>query len=634
MTTSKLFLRSIRKNIKLYYLYFFSMIFSISLYYIFATLQHDPSVKEMTDHTSGFSNAFLAAGILLVVIISVFTIYANGIFLRRRSQEIGLYQLIGLSKSWVIRFLVVEQVVLGFGSLLIGIAIGALLSRLFLVVLINLIGLDGVAGLPFSFTATIQTIVVFTMLIAITIMQIIRLIAQNRLIDLFRAEKQKDPVKKPNNILSGLLALIGVGLIAFGYYVSGIMLDDTETLLMNMGMVLASTILGTYLFFRVSISWIFYQYRKKKNGNLGLKNSLSIAPLMHRMRGNANSLTLITVLSAMTITMVSLAYSLYYSVENDTKLAMPFDFAMVNMEDTTETFMMELDKEEITYEHHPIEALQVTGDIPNINWGEGRTILFFPAEQLQQAGVDVEAPESGEAVYYNSRAMIEGMDNTVGYPKEVELVKGETILLTELVLENIMNVSFFGEQFLVSEETFKAFKVAFAGEEDLLQRFDTIQVENEEERAQASAIYGALPEERLMSDYHSMYQSAFQMNGLFIFVTAFLGLVFLISTGSILYFKQMTEAEQEKQYYKTLRQLGFSEFHLMQGIVRKQFYVFCIPLIIGIMHAIFALKVGSILVISSIIFPAMVGIVLYVVIYLLFAILTISYYRKIVRSVM
>ena len=90
--------------------------------------------------------------------------------------------------------------------------------------------------------------------------------------------------------------------------------------------VLASTILGTYLVFRVTISWLFYQIRTRKQGHLGLNNSLSLAPLMHRMKGNANSLTIITVLSAMTLAMLAGSYSLYYSTEKETRFAMPFDF--------------------------------------------------------------------------------------------------------------------------------------------------------------------------------------------------------------------------------------------------------------------------------------------------------------------
>ena len=73
-----------------------------------------------------------------------------------------------------------------------------------------------------------------------------------------------------------------------------------------------------------------------------------------------------------------------------------------------------------------------------------------------------------------------------------------------------------------------------------------------------------------------MYEGGIQTNGLLIFIAGFLGLVFLVSTGSILYFKQMTEAEQEKQSYATLRQLGFSVKDIMKGLfVSKYLFSAC-----------------------------------------------------------
>ena len=107
-------------------------------------------------------------------------------------------------------------------------------------------------------------------------------------------------------------------------------------------------------------------------------------------------------------------------------------------------------------------------------------------------------------------------------------------------------------------------------------------------------------------------------NGLLIFIAGFLGLVFLISTGSILYFKQMTEAEQEKQSYATLRQLGFSVKDIMRGIIRKQVFVFGVPLAIGIIHSFFAIKAASFLFMSDITVPASIAICIYALIYLIF----------------
>lgn len=104
MTLFELVIRSIRKNIKHYYLYFFALIFSMSLYFVFATLQHDSSIVERMGADVNFATSFRVAGILLLVIVAIFTIYANSIFLKRRSKEIGLYQLIGLSKLGVLGF--------------------------------------------------------------------------------------------------------------------------------------------------------------------------------------------------------------------------------------------------------------------------------------------------------------------------------------------------------------------------------------------------------------------------------------------------------------------------------------------------------------------------------------------------
>lgn len=636
MTTNKLFFRSLRKNIRMYYLYFFSMIFSISLYYIFATLQHDPSIERMSDMASEFNTAFQAAGILLIGIIIVFTIYANSIFLRRRSQEIGLYQMIGLPKSWIIRFLVLENVLLGFGSLLIGMLIGALLSRFFLMILLNLIGIEGVVGLPFSMYATIQTSIVFLALIAISVVQIIRMITSHKLVDLFRAENKTDSIEAPKPLTSGLLGVCSLVLIGSGYYLSTGMLDNMDSLFTMMLLVLILTIAGTYLLFRVTISWIFYLIRKHKNGNLGLNNSLSIAPLMHRLKGNANSLTLITVLSAMTITMVSLSYSLYYSLERDMRLSMPYDYVLEDMEDETASFMMQLEEEGIVFEYSQIDALRLTGRVTESTHSNGveQAILLLPAEQIQRAGLDVHVPVNGEAILYNSRAVIEGTEGD--YPKSVEFNNDEeTLLIMDQKLENLINVTFHGQQLLVSEDMLETYSEALKNEEGFEHTFfAAIDLEDASDLERASELYNGLEADLLMTDYYTMYQNSLQMNGLIIFVTAFLGLVFLLSTGSILYFKQMTEGEHEKGYFRTLRQLGFSENELMRGIIRKQMLVFLIPLIIGLIHAALALNVGSVMVISSMVTPSVIGMGVYATIYLSFALLTVNYYRYLVRNVM
>ncbi|MDQ0207298.1 FtsX-like permease family protein [Alkalicoccobacillus murimartini] len=638
MTTQKLLFRSIRKNIKMYYLYFFAMIFSISLYFIFSTLQNDETVVTMVEASVNFSTAFQIAGILLILITIVFTMYATNIFIRRRSQEIGLYQLIGLSKAWVARVLILEHTILGIGALFIGLLVGALLSRLFLLLFMNLIGFEAVIGLPFSGQAVIQTLAVFICLIVVTSVQITWTVYRSTLLQLFQANNKNDDFVKRPSIVSGILGLTGLVLIGVGYYVSTLIIDNADMLMFLMLVVLASTILGTYLIFHTTISWVLYVFRKKKNGNLGLYNSLSVAPLMHRMKGHANSLTLITVLSAMTITMISLSYSLYYSTEKDVRLAMPFDFAVENMQEEAAIISSGLEEEQIEFDQNQLDSIRFDGtwmeQDSNVEDRLG-TFMLFSAEQMAQAGLDVEIPKDGEAIYYNTRAIIEGID--ISFPKDVQYAsndEADRLIVSEFMLENVMNYRFYGEQLLVSEETFKRLSDSIQEDEytEFL-TFDVFQLLDTEKSDTASDIFLAnVDSDQYITDFYSAYEGSIQTFGLFIFIAGLLGFVFILSTGSILYFKQMTEAEQEKAHYRTLRQLGFQVNDMMKGIIRKQLFVYLIPLVIGLVHAAFALNVGSVLMASSMLTPIIISMVAYILIYLLFAVFTVQYYKSIVKS--
>jgi len=638
MNTRKLVIRSMRKNIKMYYLYFFAMIFSISLYFIFSTLQNDQTIVHMVKTSTNFSTAFQIAGVLLILITVVFTIYATSIFIRRRSQEIGLYQLIGLSKAWVARVLILEHTILSLGALLIGMLVGALLSRLFLILFMNLIGIEVMVGLTFSGQSVLQTITVFTCIIAVTSLQIIWTVYRSTLLQLFQANNQNDYFIKRPSIVSSILGLAGLSLIGFGYYVSTLIVDHADALMFLMLLVLASTILGTYLVFHTTISWILYVFRKKKNGHLGLYNSLSVAPLMHRMKDHANSLTIITVLSAMTITMISLSYSLYYSTENDVRLAMPFDFAVENMEEEAAIISSRLEEEQIEFNHYELDAIRFDG-----TWVEQdssvdrrqRTFMLFSAEQMAQAGLDVESPQDGEAIYHNTRAIIEGMETS--YPKNVEYASNDEVnrlTVSNFKLENMMNYRFYGAQLLVSEETFERMRDHIQEDEDKeILTFEVFQLLDDEKSETASDIFLTNVDSDLyITDFYTAYEDSLQTFGLLIFIAGLLGFVFLLSTGSILYFKQMTEAEQEKTHYRTLRQLGFRVNDIMKGIIRKQLFVYLIPLGIGLIHAAFALNVGSVLIATSMLTPIIISMVVYIIIYLMFTFVTIRYYKNIVTN--
>ncbi|WP_254844025.1 ABC transporter permease [Virgibacillus dokdonensis] len=636
LTVFELALRSMRQNMKHYYLYFFALTFSMSLYFVFTSLQHDQAVQNMTHPSVDFSGGLQIAGVMLIVIIGIFTLSANGIFLRRRSREIGLFQLIGLSKGWVARYLMIENILIGLGALLAAIICGPMISRMFVLILLNLLDLEGIVGISFSVTAAFKTVMVYFLINVITSIQMIQKVYRSTLLDLFQADKRPDLTKPPKAVASAIFALLGLALIGYGYELSG---HINKQLFVNALLMLGSIVAGTYLLFRVTIRWCFYLFRKRKDGHLGLTNSLSMAPLMHHTKANANSLTLITLLSAMTITMISMAYSFYYSVEQETRRDLPYDFMFENEQQEALSFQSELEEEGIDVKHHVVEAVLTQGVILDPNdesYKFEESLLWLPAEQLKQTGADVDMPPDGEAILYNAGASLSG-DLDKRYPTEIELEQhGQTIKYTlRTVMErNIMNLDASGTQLLVSEATMDKIAEQMAGTPDYQKiHFDTYQVRDKEELAIASALYAkSVSLDRLTEDFYSQYKEVLQMTGMLIFIAAFLGLVFLISTGSILYFKQMTEAEQEKQSFKTLRQLGFDVNMIMKGIIRKQAIVFLLPLSIGLLHSIFAIKASSFMIRSDTMIPASIAMSIYTVIYFVFALFTIGYYRNIVKN--
>ena len=638
LTVFELALRSMRQNVKHYYLYFFALIFSMSLYFVFTSLQHDQAVQNMTNTSVVF---FQIAGVMLIVIVGIFTVSANGIFLRRRSREIGLYQLIGLSKGWVARYLIIENILLGLGALLAAIICGALISRLFVLILLNLLGLEEIVGISFSVPAAFKTAMVYLLIIVITSIQMMLTVYRSSLLNLFQADKQPDLTKQPKAVASAIFALLGLALIGYGYKLSG---HIDKELFPNALLMLGSIVTGTYLLFHVTIRWCFYRFRKRKDGHLGLTNSLSIAPLMHHTKANANSLALITLLSAMTITLISMAYTFYYSVEHETRRDLPYDFMFENDPQEALSFKIELEKEGIEVNHHVVEAVLTMGIILDPNdesYKFEESLLWLPAEQLKQTGADLNVPPDGEAILYDAGASLAGDldEQSKRYPTEIELEQhGQTVMYTLRTLRerNIMNLNAPGSQLLVSESTMDKIAEQMAGTPDYKKiHFDTYQIPDKEELAIASSIYEKYDNDKpLKYDYYAQYKKVLELTGLLIFIAAFLGLVFLIFTGSILYFKQMTEAEQEKQSFKTLRQLGFDVNMIMKGIIRKQAIVFLLPLSIGMLHSIFAIKAASFMIRSDTMFPASIVMTSYTVIYFIFALFTIGYYRNIVKNAM
>ena len=368
MTLSHLVFRSMKKNIKHYYLYFFALIFSVTLYFSFVTLQYNPSVIEVSQGVK-ITAGLKAASYLLLFVVVFFVLYANHLFMKRRSKEIGLYQLIGMSKGLVTRLLALENTILWFGAISVGVVLGFLTSRVFAMILLRILEKEVLVDLIFSIEALQMTLVVFLALLVIVLIQTMVSIRRVSLLTLFNATAIADTRVKKFSGFQMLLGFIGLVMIGYGYYLSTTLFElDTNNasmLLYKMLAILGTTIGGTYFVFRFSVSFIMNLIRKQKRGHLSIKDVLSLSPIMHRMKSNAMSLTIITVISATALGILCLSYISYYSAGSMAKQNVPFDFILMN--DQGQAFLNELNEQEISYSQTNIDLLDVDVNINDLS---------------------------------------------------------------------------------------------------------------------------------------------------------------------------------------------------------------------------------------------------------------------------
>lgn len=651
MKLSQLVLKSMQKNMRHYYLYFFALIFSVTLFFSFVTLQYNEAIIEATAASGTAVAGFKAASYMLYFIVLFFVLYANHLFMKRRSKEIGLYQLIGMTKGLVTRLIAFENILLFAGAVSIGMVLGLLSSRLFTMVLLKLLKFDAVVTMTFSKVAVVNTLVLFGILLLIILVQMAFIVRRTTLLSLFTASKQADERVKRFSLFQMVMGAIGLALIIYGYYQSSVLFTSNPMhLFQNMLIILVATIGGTFLVFRYSVSFVLNLLRLRKKGHLRLSDVLALTPIMHRMKGNSKSLTLITVLTAVSLAITTLSYISYYSAGQTAKKEVPADYIAVDGRE--QLFLQQLDEKGIGYHTEQIEiALAeidtkafLTEEMEQLVGTERGDTLLIALSDYQRLYPDLQLANDEAIITSYHSFMSKLMPIQSG--QETALYKGDErfpLTVKEIHEDAILSwrINGGGPVFVVTDEVFAAFQKSdnpLKMEQEVFTQ-TAIMLDNYDQLETTEKLYKVTEANILDEEKGSKLNSLkaaedYNLNlyGSTIFTTAFLGLAFLLATGSLLYFKQMSEADEEAEAYKTLRKIGFTQDELLRGIMMKQLFNFGVPLVIGLLHSYFAVKSGWFLFGTEMTTPLVITMALYIAMYAIFAALTINYYKKIIKQ--
>ncbi|WIY58898.1 FtsX-like permease family protein [Bacillus arachidis] len=649
MTLSSIALRNIQRNFKDYFVYFASMIFSIVMYFTFKALQYNSQMEKAAEGSKKISGGFQAASVMLIIFVAVFIIYSNGFFTRKRKKEVGLYSLLGIRKRQIGKMLFYENMLMGLMSLVIGIVIGSLLSKLFLELLVSMMGLNLNVHFEVPMSAIVDTAIIFIVIILYTSLQGYRLIYRFKLIELFHAEREGEAMPKG----SVIMALISAFLISSGYFLSlmyGKAIDYADFMVVALYILLA-TVLGTYLLFMFFTVFVLKRARHNKSSFYKGMNMVTTSQLLYRIKGNAKSLATIAILSAVTLTAVGTSVTLYYNTFKQARAFAPYSYSYEKKDAVLDQKVnMILDEEK---QSHPvtnqfeIEMVPVTGKFEGkIYKGMNKQDSIPKQYQLvsqsafnqiaKKMNVDAVNLAADEAFVYDGM-YIEGNEFNPVYKgnKAVFPIGNETKALTIKGTEG-RTLTNLGSLFVVvPDEVYNSAKKVSATR--IVKNIDVKDEKNgkvltEKLRKVMPAGAGETEFEQPFNAFYTSFHGMLEATGLMMFIGLFLGLVFLLATGSIIYFKQLTEANADRDRYIVLRKVGVTKKEMKKAIAKQVSFIFVIPLLVGICHSLFALKGLMTVMPNEFLIPLLMSIGVYSVIYIGYYFLTVRSYYKIVSA--
>lgn len=641
MTLFRIAGKNIRKNFTNYFLYFASMIFSIVIYFTFVSLKYDNTIQSASDGSQKISSAFSGAAVVLIVFVAIFIWYSNSFFTRKRKKEVGLYSLLGVRKKQIGRMLFYENFLMGILALIVGISLGSVLSRFFVMILMKVMGYSVVANFSISPAAILNTFLVFMIITLITSVQGYRLIYRFKLIELFHADQEHE--KEPKS--SVLIALLSVILIGFGYWLALQNLVTSKAwatlgFMLTPLVILITVILGTYLLFNTLTVTLLKLSRKNKKSYWKGLNLIGTSQLLYRMKGNARTLTVIAVLSATTLTAVGTAYSLYYNNRMNAEMANPNSFTFIGVDGKTtakaDQAIGQAPGHKVLY-HESVPFLEVDADTSGLKQNAGskeQTYSVIASRDFNrlaklQGRDDFVSLEGSEAAVLDP-AYMEGISpDYVGSTVKLQ-GKGinEAIRFKALKEYTVLNLGTVYSTIVVGDEMFAALQPK--AQTTTIEAYGISRQDKAKELTKQ--LQSILPEKAELSSFYDQYARGMESSGLLMFMGGFLGLVFLAATGSIIYFKQLTEASSDKARYLILHKIGVKKREIRKSVAKQVLFIFALPLAFGIAHCAVALMALSKLMMTSLVVPVVSCMGIYVCIYLIYYFLTVHAYCKIVTN--
>lgn len=636
----KISLKNIRKSLKDYTVYFFTLILGVAIFYVFNAIDSQSVmldvranvmdiIKLMNDILSGVS-------VFVSCILGFLIIYASRFLIKRRNKEFGIYLTLGMSKRKISVILFFETLLIGIVSLVAGIVIGTILSQFMSVIVANMFDADMTKfKFIFSMKACVKTLIYFAIMYVLVMIFNTFSISRCKLIDLLNAGKKTEKVTMKNPVVCTIVFVIGVGILSYAYWMvtRGV---KSINIINKIGIPIALGCVATFLIFWSVSGFMIRIFTSIKSVYYKGVNSFVLRQFCSKINTTVFSTTVICIMLFITISVLSAALSMKDSLSKDLDSMCPVDvqLAKYSYDAMSEAYatsqnMNEKDREMLedsklsiieTLNNSGFDAQKYFKDVVEYNiYNTGLTVKDtigdINTDDYQfMADTIMPVMTIGD---YNSVARLYGNSTYELNDDEYIIVADykNMVMIRNQALKKGITLSVNGKEYKPRynecKDGFVQIGVQNMNDGILVVPDNAVkpqQVRNmglsadyradtKEERysieTQLDNLMKNISFKKSFISWNSrieLAESSVGLGALVTFIALYLGIIFLISSAAILALRELSDSADNKERYGMLRKLGVDERMIDMALFKQIGIFFAFPLILALIHSVFGIK--------------------------------------------
>lgn len=598
---------NIRKNGKLFLPYILTGIFSVMMFFVMDSISGNKGINEMQGADS-LAMMLRFGETIIGIFAALFLFYTNSFIIKRRKKELGLYSILGLEKRHIGRILFFECLYTSVIAIGLGILGGVLLSKLMFLILLKMIDTEVSFAFSFNWFSLKITLSLFGATYLCTLVSNLFATGKSNPIDLLYGGNKGEKEPKAR----WFLALIGAILMGIGYFMA-ITVQSPVDALIQLFIAILLVMGGTYLLFIAGSIALLKILKRNKHFYYKQKNFIAVSGMLYRMKQNAVGLANICILSTGVLLSIATTISLNIGMEDLIRTMYPSD-CNISVSNGSDEQMDEI-----------VNLYQRTAKDYNIKITDPLNIDIWRLSSKRE-GNELKIFQDGDDYQDMEASVLMDMENYQVLNNSYSELKPDEVYVEGFMKsfsEPVIKIG--GQEFKVKEELKSSeiaernyarmvdgYGIVFANSEVLESVCKQLDVftSNVPDTAIGFNISGEKSDiegfrknlgelYRVMMDKDrdlSIYLQCEQTDSIdmkamisgFLFIGVFIGVLFLMATVLIIYYKQISEGYDDKNRFEIMQKVGMGKHEVKKAIQSQVLLVFFLPLILAILHVVAA----------------------------------------------